>query len=132
MSKVKVDDLKSELEAADHIRLELVDRLRRAQECIVAQDGELRKLREEKEEKEIASSSEIKALKEEVESIYVLARFMARAALMRQHVQGLNPMEKAQEELDFFLTTVGDEDDLNRGDRKDADEETVQQGDAVM
>ena len=47
-SKVKVDDLKSELEAADQVLLELVDRLRRAHERIDAQDGELR---EEKDEK---------------------------------------------------------------------------------
>ena len=131
-SKVKVDDLKRELEDSDQIRLELVDLLQRAQERIVIQDGELRKLREEKEEKEIASLSEIKALKEEVESIYVLTRFTARAALMQQHVQGLKSMEKAQEELDFFLTTIGDEDDLDRDDRKDVDEEMVGQGDAAV
>ena len=35
-SKVKVDDLKSELEVAGQIRLELVDCLRRAQERIAA------------------------------------------------------------------------------------------------
>ena len=81
----KVDDLKSELEAVDQMRLELADRLRRAQECIVTQDGELRTLREEKDEREVATASEIKAIQEEVESIYALARFTARAALMRKH-----------------------------------------------
>ena len=52
-------------------------------------------MREEKDEREVATSSEIKALQEEVESIYALARFTSRAALMRQHIRGLNPMAKA-------------------------------------
>ena len=92
----------------------------------------MRRLREEKEEKELASSSEMKALKEEVESVYVLAKFTARAALMRQHIRGLNPMDKAQEEIDFLLAAVGDEDDLDKDDKKDVDEETVRQEDAIV
>ena len=38
---------------------------------------------------------------------------------------------KAQEELEFFLVTVGDEDDLDRDERKEMDEEMVVQKDAV-
>ena len=97
-----------------------------------AQDGELRRLREEKDEREVVMSSEIKALQEEVESIYALARFTARAALMRQHTRGLNPMAKAQEELDFFLSTIGDEDDLDRDDQKDMDEDVIVQEKGVV
>ena len=131
-SKVKVDDLKSELEAADQVRLELVSRLQKAQERMDAQDWELRRLREEKDEREVVMSSEIKALQEEVESIYALARFTARAALMRQHTRGLNPMAKAQEELDFFLSTIRDEDDLDRDDQKDMDEDVIVQEKGVV
>ena len=89
-------------------------------------------MREENDEKEVVMSSEIKALQEEVESIYALTRFTARAALMRQHIRGLNAMDKAQKELDFFLTTVGDEDNLDRDDQKDADEDMIVQEKEVV
>ena len=48
-SKVKVDDLKSELEASDHVRLKLIDRLKTSKDRSVAQDEDLRQLTEKKE-----------------------------------------------------------------------------------
>ena len=74
---------------------------------------------EELKNKGNAVDEDIEASKEEVDSMYALDRLTAKAALMRQHVRGLNPMARAQEELDTYLLTVGSEEDLDKDDKKD-------------
>lgn len=63
-------------------------------------------------------------LEERLQSLEAFTRFRARAALMRRHLRGLNPMVSAGEEVKTFLENVGDEKDLDLDDELDG-------GDAV-
>ncbi|KAI3746807.1 hypothetical protein L6452_09248 [Arctium lappa] len=57
-----------------------------------------------------------KDLEEENRQIEAFSRLTARAALMRRHLSGKNPMVSAAEELKTYLDTVGTERDLDEDD----------------
>ena len=86
--KVQVDDLKSKKEVTEAVRDEANDSLRRLQDRLASRDKELEDLKK----REAALSIEVEALREEIDSDQALTHLTARAALMRQHVKGLNPM----------------------------------------
>jgi len=80
------------------------DCLHRAQDRLLSRDREL----EELKKWEVILNAEVVALKED----QALTWLTSKAALMRQHVKGLNPMAQ---ELDTFLT-FGSHDDLDKDD----------------
>ncbi|KAI3727702.1 hypothetical protein L6452_16320 [Arctium lappa] len=59
---------------------------------------------------------DVKDLEEENRQIEAFSRLTARAALMRRHLSGKNPMVSAAEELKTYLDTVGIERDLDEDD----------------
>ena len=57
-------------------------------------------------------------------SIYVLSRFTAS--------RGQNPMPGAHDQLDFYLSTIGKHDDLDKEEKRDEEEEVVMQEDTNL
>ncbi|KAI3667942.1 hypothetical protein L6452_43013 [Arctium lappa] len=59
---------------------------------------------------------DVKDLEEENQQLEAFSRLTARAALMRRHLNGKNPMASAAEELKTYLEKVGTERDLDEDD----------------
>ncbi|KAI3749051.1 hypothetical protein L6452_12597 [Arctium lappa] len=65
---------------------------------------------------------DVKDLEEENQQLEAFSRLTARAALMRRHLSGKNPMASAAEELKTYLEKVGTERDLDEDDDLDGSE----------
>ncbi|KAI3746328.1 hypothetical protein L6452_08756 [Arctium lappa] len=77
--------------------------------------------------KEVELEEKVEELKEELKSIKAFTRLTTKAAIMRRHLAGKNPLANASEELELYLSSVGNERDLNSED--DKDEEGLEVGD---
>ncbi|KAI3669843.1 hypothetical protein L6452_41277 [Arctium lappa] len=143
--KKKVESLKTKLVEAqsetikfrDHV-LELealtskmeVEKIK-ATTAAAASADEVMSLKKKVEEME----SDVRDLEEENRQIEVFSRLTARAALMRRHMSGKNPMVSAAEELKTYLDTVGTERDLDEDadlEGSDGGGEVAVAGTAVM
>lgn len=133
---VRLDDALSHLEVAGREKGEMKTRLHQAMELIAGSRAELDKTKEslvvnEKEAKDSKAKAteleaEVKELQEEQKSIEAFARLTARAAIMRQHLGGKNPLANALDELSFYMSSVGTERDLDSDDEKEMDEAEVE------
>ncbi|KAI3772643.1 hypothetical protein L6452_03833 [Arctium lappa] len=131
--KAKVEGLKSELSDARSL-LEISDREKvKLRDRLFELEASSTKLEVEKIKVVTAaatSADEVASLKKRVEElegnvkdlementqIEAFSRFTARAALMRRHLNGKNPMASAADELKTYLDTVGTERDLDEDD----------------
>ncbi|KAI3771956.1 hypothetical protein L6452_03128 [Arctium lappa] len=131
--KAKVEGLKSELSDARSL-LEISDREKvKLRDHLLELEASSTKLEVEKikavtaaatSANEVASlkkrvdelEGDVKDLETENRQIEGFSRFTARAALMRRHLTGKNPMASAAEELKTYLDTVGTERDLDKDD----------------
>ncbi|KAI3757976.1 hypothetical protein L6452_05522 [Arctium lappa] len=126
VEKKKVESLKTKLVEAqsetikfrDHV-LELeastskleVEKIK-ATTAAAASADEVRSLLKKVESLE----GDVKDLEEENQQLEAFSRLTARAALMRRHLNGKNPMASAAEELKTYLEKVGTERDLDEDD----------------
>ncbi|KAI3746657.1 hypothetical protein L6452_09096 [Arctium lappa] len=76
--------------------------------------------------------SKVGELEEEVKAIKAFTRMATKAAMMRSHLMGKNPLANAKEDLDTYLAEVGNEQDLGFEDEKDVKEVEVDKEEAKV
>ncbi|KAI3706842.1 hypothetical protein L6452_24855 [Arctium lappa] len=124
--KTELTDARSLLEISDREKVKFRDRLLelealstklevekiKAVTTAAASADEIATLKKRVEDLE----GDVKDLEMENKQIEAFSRFTTRAALMRRHLKGKDPMASASEELKTYLGTVGTERDLDEDD----------------
>ncbi|KAI3678473.1 hypothetical protein L6452_37767 [Arctium lappa] len=129
VEKMKVESLKAKLVEAQNEKVEFRDRVLELE--ALTTKLEIEKIKATTDAAfyadEVASlqkkveglEGDVKDLEEENQQLEAFSRLTARAALIRRHLNGKNPMASAAEELKTYLEKVGTERDLNEDDDLD-------------
>ncbi|KAI3770141.1 hypothetical protein L6452_01263 [Arctium lappa] len=112
-AKSQVESLTVRLQEAYNV-LETGDQV-----SLVANEKEIKGMREKEAEQKV----KIEELEEKLKAVEAFTRWTTKAAIMRRHLVGNNPLANAAEDLKLYLADIGNEEDL---DSEDEDVEVVE------